>query len=194
LSNLIVLDSPGIGIILGMDWLKKYDRVIHYVKRAVQLVGANGTKVEFVAAPSTWMAVSLNATKAIPMEEIKVVHDFLDVFPDDPAGMPLDRDIEFIIYLVPGTAPISKRLYRMPANELAELKKQLAELQKNLLIARCTEREKVVFAAHQLDGPAADWRDAYSASHPDAETITWTEFKDSFRAHFIPAGHIELTK
>jgi hypothetical protein len=138
LSNLIVLDSPGIDIILGMDWLKKYDRVIHYVKRAVQLVGANGTKVEFVAAPSTWMAVSLNATRAIPMEEIKVVHDFLDVFPEDPPGMPLDRDIEFIIYLEPGTAPISKRLYRMPANELAELKKQLAELQKNLLIARCT--------------------------------------------------------
>jgi hypothetical protein len=42
--------------------------------------------------------------------------------------MPLDRDIEFIIDQVPGTAPISKRLYRMLANELAELKKQLAEL------------------------------------------------------------------
>jgi hypothetical protein len=44
--------------------------------------------------------------------------------------MSLDRDIEFIIDLVPSTAPISKRPYRMPANELAELKKQLAELQK----------------------------------------------------------------
>jgi hypothetical protein len=130
LSNLIVPDSPGIDIILGMDWLKKYDRVIHCSKRVVQLVSANGTKVEFVAAPSTQMAVSLNAMKAIPMEEIRVVRDFPDVFPNDLPGMPLDRDIEFIIDLVPGTAPISKRLYRMPANELAELKKQLAELQK----------------------------------------------------------------
>jgi hypothetical protein len=130
LSNLIVLDSLGIDIILGMDWLKKYDGVIHCVKRAVQLVGANGTKVEFVAAPSTRMTVSLNAMKSIPMEEIMVVHDFPDVFPEDLAGMPLDHDIEFIIDLVPGTAPISKRPYRMPANELAELKKQLAELQK----------------------------------------------------------------
>jgi hypothetical protein len=52
LSNLIVLDSPGIDIILGMDWLKRYDRVIHCVKCAVQLLGTNGTKVEFVAAPS----------------------------------------------------------------------------------------------------------------------------------------------
>jgi hypothetical protein len=81
LSNLIDLDSLGIDIMLDMDWLKKYDRVIHYVKHVVQLVGANGTKVEFVAAPSTRMAVSLIPMKAIPMEEIRVVHDFPDVFP-----------------------------------------------------------------------------------------------------------------
>jgi hypothetical protein len=111
LSNLIILDSPGIDIILGMDWLKKYGRVIHSAKCAVQLVGANGTKVEFVAAPSTRMVVSLNATKAILMEEIRVVHDFLDVFPEDLPGMPLDHDIDFIIDLIPGTAPISKRPY-----------------------------------------------------------------------------------
>jgi hypothetical protein len=42
--------------------------------------------------------------------------------------MPPDRDIEFIIELQPGTAPISKRLYRMPPNELAELKIQLQDL------------------------------------------------------------------
>jgi hypothetical protein len=42
--------------------------------------------------------------------------------------MPSDRDIEFLIELLPGTPPISKRPYRMPANELVELKKQLAEL------------------------------------------------------------------
>jgi hypothetical protein len=117
LSNLIVLDSPGIDLILRMDWLKKYDGVIHYAKCAVQLVGANGTKVEFVAAPSTRMAVNLNPTKAIPMEEIRVVRDFPDVFPEDLPSMPLDRDIEFIIDLVPGTAPISKRPYQMPTNE-----------------------------------------------------------------------------
>jgi hypothetical protein len=93
LSNLIVLDSLGIDIILGMDCLKKYDGVIHCVKRTVHLVGANETKVEFVAAPSTQMTVSLNATKAIPMEEIRVVHDFPDLFPEDLPCMPLDRDI-----------------------------------------------------------------------------------------------------
>jgi hypothetical protein len=42
--------------------------------------------------------------------------------------MPPDREIEFILELVPGTAPIFKRPYRMGANQLAELKEQLQEL------------------------------------------------------------------
>jgi hypothetical protein len=51
-----------------------------------------------------------------------------DVFPDELPGMPPDRDVEFVIELQPGTAPISKRTYRMPPKELAELKTQLQEL------------------------------------------------------------------
>ena len=54
--------------------------------------------------------------------------EYADVFPDDLPGMPPDRDIEFVIELQPGTAPISKRSYRMPPNELAELKIQLQDL------------------------------------------------------------------
>jgi hypothetical protein len=53
----------------------------------------------------------------------------LDVFPDDLPGMPPDRHIEFIIELLPVTTPIAKRSYRMGANELKKLKKQLKELQ-----------------------------------------------------------------
>ena len=55
--------------------------------------------------------------------------EFPDVFPDDLLGMPPDRDIEFIIELLPRTAPITKRPYRMGVNELEELKKQIKELQ-----------------------------------------------------------------
>ena len=61
-------------------------------------------------------------------EDIKVMNEFLDVFPEDLLGMPPEREIEFIIDLLPGTAPISKRPYRMAINELEELKKQLREL------------------------------------------------------------------
>ena len=62
------------------------------------------------------------------MHEVGVVCDFPDVFPEELPGMPPDRSVEFVIDLVPGTASISKRLYRMPAEELSELKKQIDEL------------------------------------------------------------------
>jgi hypothetical protein len=57
-----------------------------------------------------------------------VVQKYPDVFPEELPGMPPDRDIEFLIELLPRTPPISKRPYRMPVNDLVELKKQLAEL------------------------------------------------------------------
>ena len=51
------------------------------------------------------------------------------MFPEELLGMPPDRDLDFIIDLIPETAPIAKRPYRMAANEFEELKKQLRELQ-----------------------------------------------------------------
>jgi hypothetical protein len=62
------------------------------------------------------------------LEDINVVSEFPDVFPEDLPGMPPDRDIEFSIELIPGTAPISKRPYRMDVRDLAELKKQIEKL------------------------------------------------------------------
>jgi hypothetical protein len=66
--------------------------------------------------------------KVTTLEEIRVVQEYLDVFLEDLPGIPLDHNIKFIIELLPGTPPISKRPYRMPVNELVELKKQMAEL------------------------------------------------------------------
>jgi hypothetical protein len=58
-----------------------------------------------------------------------VVRDFPYVFPKELPGMPPNREVEFVIDLLSGTAPISKRPYRMSMKELKELKKQLSELQ-----------------------------------------------------------------
>jgi hypothetical protein len=58
-------------------------------------------------------------------------------FLDDLPGMPPDRDIEFIIELQPSTAPISKRPYRMPPKELADLKIQLQELLDRFYPPKC---------------------------------------------------------
>jgi hypothetical protein len=57
------------------------------------------------------------------LEHIRIVCEYLEVFPKELPGMPPDRDIEFSIELLPGTAPISKRAYRMDAKDLIELKK-----------------------------------------------------------------------
>jgi hypothetical protein len=53
------------------------------------------------------------------------VCEYLDVFSEELPGMPSDCDIEFSIELLPGTAPISKRAYRMDVKDLIELKKQI---------------------------------------------------------------------
>ena len=53
------------------------------------------------------------------VELVPVVCEFLDVFLDELPGLPPDKDVEFRIELLPGTTPISIRLYRMPPNELA---------------------------------------------------------------------------
>jgi hypothetical protein len=68
--------------------------------------------------------------EVIPIHQIPVVCEFPDVFPDELLGLSPDRDVEFGIELIPGTAPISRRPYRMPPDELAELKKQVEELLK----------------------------------------------------------------
>jgi hypothetical protein len=112
-----------------MDWLSKYDRDVQCIRKAVQLTKKDRTSVEFVAMVWSDQDNMLNQTKAIALEDIKVVREYLDVFPAELPGMPLDRDIEFPIELLPGTPPISKRPYKMPINELVELKKQIAELQ-----------------------------------------------------------------
>jgi hypothetical protein len=74
----------------------------------------------------------------LPLKKIPVVCEYADVFPDELLGMPPDRDIEFAIELQPGTTPISKRPYRMPPAELAELKRQLQELLDNGFIRPST--------------------------------------------------------
>jgi hypothetical protein len=117
------LDSKGIDIILVMDWLRKYNRVILCAKRAIRLTKEDGTIVEFNAAIQAEQVSLLNKVQGTSLNEVRVAQEYPDVFPEDLLGMPPDRDIEFIIELLPGTPPISKRPYRMPVNELVEQKK-----------------------------------------------------------------------
>jgi hypothetical protein len=128
LSILVILKSWGIDVILGMDWLRKYDGVIQCPEKLVHFTSPQGDRTEFVATPSPTGKEMVNSMKGKVLEDIKVVNEYPDVFFDDLPGMSPYHDIEFSIELLPGTAPISKRPYRMNVKDLAELKKHIEQL------------------------------------------------------------------
>ncbi|KAK1648343.1 hypothetical protein QYE76_066148 [Lolium multiflorum] len=75
------------------------------------------------------LGLELNSLKEVKIEDIPVVNEFQDVFPKELPGMPPDREIEFTIDLIPGTAPIAQPPYKMGPKELVELKAQIDELE-----------------------------------------------------------------
>jgi ribonuclease HI len=72
--------------------------------------------------------LSVDDNESNPIEAIRIVLEFLDVFPEELPGMPPERKVEFAIEIIPGTAPISRRAYRVSGSKLVELKKQIDEL------------------------------------------------------------------
>jgi hypothetical protein len=132
-SDLIVIDTPGVDVILGMNWLMKYEASVSCDKRSVTLKSPPGEKVVAeLRMPKTAKGdchqISVDSKEANQLEAIRVVSNFPDVFPEELPGMPPERKVELDIELIPGTAPISKRAYRVSGPELVELKKQIDEL------------------------------------------------------------------
>nr|GFC21455.1 hypothetical protein [Tanacetum cinerariifolium] len=62
------------------------------------------------------------------LEDMPVVRNFPEVFPEDLSGLPLTRPVEFQIDLVPGAAPVARAPYRLVPSEMKELAEQLREL------------------------------------------------------------------
>jgi hypothetical protein len=127
--NLVVMPGLVLDVILGMNWMMNWEVVIDTRKRVLSLKDPHGEGTFQVPLPRKINLTSVScATQVTPLHEIPIVCEFPDVFPDELPGLPPDRDVEFAIELVPSTAPISRRPYRMSPNELAELKTQLNEL------------------------------------------------------------------
>ena len=121
----MVIDLEELDIIIGMNWMTKHDGVIRCNPRSIEFRYSFGVRVNLYLPEKLGSQLhALNATILPELEAIPVVCEFPDVFPEELPGMPPDREVEFVIELLPGTAPVSKRPYRMPPNELAELKKQ----------------------------------------------------------------------
>ncbi|XP_073049506.1 uncharacterized protein [Primulina eburnea] len=150
-ADLIIIPMVAFDVILGMDWLSSYRAVIDCMAKTVRFPaeGDDGGIFEslgisfgnpyisclkaqkmlskgcqgFLAA-----VIDVNTEMTTKLNEIEVVRDFPDVFANDVPGLPPDREVEFVIDLIPGTAPISKAPYRMAPTEMKELKNQLQDL------------------------------------------------------------------
>jgi hypothetical protein len=113
--------------------LSKHKVHIDYAKKYVKLTTPEGKELEFVTKPVVTVKGVANQTKVNQLNanqgpEVPMVSEFPDVFLEELPGMPPDCDIEFVIELMPGTAPIYKSPYRMATPELDELKEHIKEL------------------------------------------------------------------
>ncbi|GAU10302.1 hypothetical protein TSUD_418910, partial [Trifolium subterraneum] len=136
--DLVCIQMSGIDAIFGMNWLI-FNRVhINCCEKTVvfpkpeesfQLMSKKEV-VEYLKEPVEMFTLfaSLKLDEIVKMDELPVVCEFPNVFPEDILDVPPEREVEFTIDLVPVTSPISMAPYRMSASELNELKKQLEEL------------------------------------------------------------------
>jgi hypothetical protein len=125
-----VLEESTIAVILGMSWLRKAKAIIACGRGTIELTSPKGETFQVnIAVTTSFKRAMFFIPEEFVGDNIRVVRDFPDVFPEELPGMPPDREVEFVIDLLLRTTLTSKRPYRMAVEELRELKKQLTELQ-----------------------------------------------------------------
>nr|GFB44683.1 putative reverse transcriptase domain-containing protein [Tanacetum cinerariifolium] len=109
--DLMPIELGTFDVIIGMDWLVEQDVVIVYGKKSIVVAHVTGKEPQ---------------EKRI--EDVPVIRDFPEVFPNDLPRLPSPRQVEFRIDLVPSTAPVARAPYWLAPSEMKELAKQLQEL------------------------------------------------------------------
>ncbi|KAA0042457.1 reverse transcriptase [Cucumis melo var. makuwa] len=120
--DLISLNIQEFDVILGMDFLSNHYASLNCHQKEIVFKRPGKGCTAYLAN-----VIDTQVSK-LKLEDILVVREFPDVFPKELSGLPPDREIEFSIDLVPGTAPISQAPYIMALMELRELKSQMQEL------------------------------------------------------------------
>ena len=175
LGDLIELSFREFDVILGMDWLSQHRAIVDCRMKRVTLRTSNEGEVIFIDERSNhlsnvisaaiarkmvrkgceaYLAYVIDTVKArLSVSDIPTISDFLDVFPEELSGLPPQREIEFVIDVVPGATPASITLYRMAPLELKELKLQLQELLEKGFIQPCVSPwEASVLFVKKKDG------------------------------------------
>ncbi|GKE50130.1 putative reverse transcriptase domain-containing protein [Tanacetum coccineum] len=109
-------------VVIGMDWLSKYHAKILCDEKVVH-IPINGETL--IIRDDQIMEKKSNEKR---LEDIPVVREFPEVFPEDLPGLPPVRQVEFQIDLIPGAAPVARAPYRLAPSEMQELSDQLQEL------------------------------------------------------------------
>nr|GFC90876.1 reverse transcriptase domain-containing protein [Tanacetum cinerariifolium] len=100
-------------VVIGMDWLSKYHAKILYDEKVVHI-------------PINGETLIIRDEKIL--EDIPVVKEFSHIFPKDLPGLPLVRQVEFQIDLIPEVAPVARTPYRLDPSKMQEFSNQLQEL------------------------------------------------------------------
>ncbi|GJX44587.1 putative reverse transcriptase domain-containing protein [Tanacetum coccineum] len=155
--DLMPVELGSLDVIIGMDWLAKYQAVIVCAEKIVRIPWGNETLIVhgdgsnrgnearlhiisytktheymlkgcpvFLANVTTKETEDKSEKKRL--EDVPIVRDFPDVFPEDLPGLPSTRQVEFQIDLIPGVAPVAQEPYRLAPFEMKELPEQLKEL------------------------------------------------------------------
>ncbi|GJU13819.1 putative reverse transcriptase domain-containing protein [Tanacetum coccineum] len=155
--NLMPVELGSFDAIIGMDWLAKHQAVIACAEKIVRIpcknktliihgdgsTQGNVTRLNIISCTKTQKYMEKGfpiflahvTTKEIEdkserkrLEDVPIVQDFPEVFPEDLPGLPPTRQVEFQIDLVPGAAPVARAPYRLAPSEMKELSEQLKEL------------------------------------------------------------------
>ncbi|GJT80225.1 putative reverse transcriptase domain-containing protein [Tanacetum coccineum] len=155
--DLMPVEMGTYDVIIGMDWLTKYQAVIDCAKKIVRIPFGSeilifhgdgsrnkcGTRLNIISCTKAQKYVlqgchvflahitvkdTGDQSKKKQLQEVPIVKNFPEVFPEDLPGLPPTRQVEFHIDLVPGAAPVARAPYRLAPSEMKELADQLQEL------------------------------------------------------------------
>ncbi|GJY83500.1 putative reverse transcriptase domain-containing protein [Tanacetum coccineum] len=156
-TDLMPVELGSIDVIIGMDWLAKYQAIIVCAEKIICIPWGNETLIVrgdgsdrgnetrlniisctksqkymlkgcpiFLAHVTTKETEDKSEKKRL--EDVPIVRNFPELFPEDLSGLPPTRQVEFQIDLIPGAAPVARAPYRLAPSEIKELSDQLQEL------------------------------------------------------------------
>nr|GFB73533.1 putative reverse transcriptase domain-containing protein [Tanacetum cinerariifolium]GFB73586.1 putative reverse transcriptase domain-containing protein [Tanacetum cinerariifolium] len=121
--DIMPVELGSFDVIIGMDWLAKYHALIVCDEKVIRIPYGNEVYLAQVTSKK-----AEDKSKEKRLEDVPIVREFPEVFPEDFPGLPPTRQVEFQIDLVPGAAPVARALYRLALAKMQELSTQLQEL------------------------------------------------------------------